>query len=150
MNKVAHYNGFVGRCQQYGLTKQAADMLYKQAQFLPTLLGLSSTAGLAGGGIGVALTHLLGGDDKDLTRNGGIGGGLTGGLLSGAIGTGLIRDHLQTLRRYKDLGRKLTMSKRITPILGALGLVLGGTALGAGTGAGLGKALSYIKGTKKD
>ena len=31
MNKVAHYNGFVGRCQQYGLTKQAADMLYKQA-----------------------------------------------------------------------------------------------------------------------
>ena len=32
MNKVAHYNGFVGRCQQYGLTKQAADMLYKQAQ----------------------------------------------------------------------------------------------------------------------
>ena len=32
MNKVAHYNGFVGRCQQYGLTKQAADMLYKRAQ----------------------------------------------------------------------------------------------------------------------
>ena len=31
MNKIAHYNGFVGRCQQYGLTKQAADMLYKQA-----------------------------------------------------------------------------------------------------------------------
>ena len=31
MNKVAHYNGFVGRCQQYGLTKQAADMLYKRA-----------------------------------------------------------------------------------------------------------------------
>ena len=31
MNKLAHYNGFVGRCQQYGLTKQAADMLYKRA-----------------------------------------------------------------------------------------------------------------------
>ena len=31
MNKVAHYNGFVGRCRQYGLTKQAADMLYKRA-----------------------------------------------------------------------------------------------------------------------
>ena len=33
MNKVAHYNGFVGRCQQYGLTKQAADMLYKNTQW---------------------------------------------------------------------------------------------------------------------
>ena len=30
MNKVAHYNGFVGRCQQYGLTNQAADTLYKK------------------------------------------------------------------------------------------------------------------------
>ena len=37
MNKVAHYNGFVGRCQQYGLTKQAADMLYKQAGILDEL-----------------------------------------------------------------------------------------------------------------
>ena len=37
MNKVAHYNGFVGRCQQYGLTKQAADMLYKQAGILDDL-----------------------------------------------------------------------------------------------------------------
>jgi hypothetical protein len=37
MNTTAYYNGFVSRCMEHGLTKQAADALYKEAGLLDDL-----------------------------------------------------------------------------------------------------------------
>ena len=103
MNKVAHYNGFVGRCQQYGLTKQAADMLYKQAggfdrikDYLAKVKGsleatwdtLSPAAKkmIIGGGSGLLTGGVAGAlvNPKQRLRN-----AILGALLGTTVGTGI-------------------------------------------------------------
>lgn len=38
MNKIAHYLNFMGKAQAYGLTKEAADDLYKEAGGMPAFM----------------------------------------------------------------------------------------------------------------
>ena len=149
MNKVAHYNGFVGRCQQYGLTKQAADMLYKQAwakDVLTDLILQSATkGGVLGAGSGLAtsaLVRALGGDDS------GLGGAAVGGIAAALPSIELANAAADTMKLdngLKSVGdtfrelvgeapSKYQKLRRFKPLLARLGI--GGLGIGAGIGAG--------------
>ena len=104
MNKLAHYNGFVGRCRQYGLTKQAADMLYKRAakgaakadqsakglwdtiQGSWAALSPAQKKALIGGGAGLLTGGVVGAllDPRERFRN-----ALIGALIGTPVGAGV-------------------------------------------------------------
>ncbi len=95
MNAQAYYDGFVSKCMEHGLSKRAADGLYKQAGMLDDLKnragavyrGLSpdqraALAGsLIGGGTGLVAGGLSGADFSNLlalTAGGAAVGGIGG------------------------------------------------------------------------
>ena len=143
MNKVAHYNGFVGRCQQYGLTKQAADMLYKQAVPLGALATIPLMTA-PGGLFGAVVANRPGADEKDIVRGGALGSAILGSLVTVPAAKSVASEKLREMDRLAKLGKKFSRFQRISPILGTIGPVLAGTALTAGSGALIGKGFSKL------
>ena len=148
MNKVAHYNGFVGRCQQYGLTKQAADMLYKQAVPLPgPLFGALATLPLMtapGSLLGAGWAAGAGKDEKGIVGGGALGSAILGSLVTAPVAKSLASEKLLEMDRLAKLGKKFSKFQRISPVLGAIGATIAGTALTAGSGALIGKGFSKL------
>ena len=121
MNKQHHYNGFVKRAQQYGLSRVEADELFKQADLSGEIARLS----------GKAMSNIL---PPEYAIDPGIG---ATGVFAGATGAGAGLGGL-TGGAMGFLGAQPNEKGNRHRVLKGIGGALGGGALGGLGGAGVG------------
>lgn len=151
MNKQHHYNGFVKRAQQYGLSKSEADELFKQADVAGLIDSLKNNIGsLKNNNLASQATKSLNDFSRYISSpmleksvtGGGIGGGLGAGLgagLGGGFGAGIGALSSSDPEKRK---RNMIMGGLLGGGVGAVG----GGAVGGGYGAGIGNLLGQDSG----
>ncbi len=103
MNAIMRYNRFVGKCRQYGFTKEAADDLYMEKEAMtpiePAIVGLGLGALSSGG------ARMLGAGHDGTVAAGAASGGILGAVLAKAYARDVIAMCAKSrFRRLKALG----------------------------------------------